>query len=55
MNPNNLLSYLAIPQVIACGGTWIAPTEAIRNHDWDIIAKNVRETCSLVMGNDDGK
>lgn len=55
VNPNNLLSYLAIPQVIACGGTWIAPTEAIRNHDWDIIAKNVRETCSLVVGNDDGK
>ena len=50
VNPLNLLSYLAIPQVVACGGTWIAPTEAIRNHEWEVIAKNVRETCALLAG-----
>ncbi|HAS6309162.1 TPA: bifunctional 4-hydroxy-2-oxoglutarate aldolase/2-dehydro-3-deoxy-phosphogluconate aldolase [Vibrio vulnificus] len=48
VKPNNLLDYLAIPQVVACGGTWIAPTEAIRNQDWQTIANNVRETCKLI-------
>ncbi|MGF1789398.1 bifunctional 4-hydroxy-2-oxoglutarate aldolase/2-dehydro-3-deoxy-phosphogluconate aldolase [Photobacterium profundum] len=48
VKPANLMEYLAIPQVIACGGTWIAPTAAIRDNDWETIANNVRETCKLV-------
>ncbi len=48
VKPTNLMEYLAIPQVIACGGTWIAPTAAIRDNDWETIANNVRETCKLV-------
>lgn len=48
VKPSNLFDYLAIPQVIACGGTWIAPTDAIRANDWQSIASNVRETCKLI-------
>lgn len=48
VKPANLMEYLAIPQVIACGGTWIAPTAAIRDNDWETIANNVRETCKLL-------
>ena len=48
VTPFNLGEYLAIPQVIACGGTWIAPTKAITNHDWDLIAGNVREVCAMI-------
>ncbi|MEC6830777.1 bifunctional 4-hydroxy-2-oxoglutarate aldolase/2-dehydro-3-deoxy-phosphogluconate aldolase [Photobacterium toruni] len=48
VTPLNLSEYLAIPQVIACGGTWIAPTNAITNHDWDLIAGNVREVCAMI-------
>ncbi|WP_299019814.1 bifunctional 4-hydroxy-2-oxoglutarate aldolase/2-dehydro-3-deoxy-phosphogluconate aldolase [uncultured Photobacterium sp.] len=48
VKPSNLLDYLAIPQVIACGGTWIAPTAAIRDNDWETIATNVREICKLI-------
>lgn len=48
VKPANLMDYLSIPQVIACGGTWIAPTAAIRDNDWETIARNVRETCKLV-------
>ena len=48
VTPLNLGEYLAIPQVIACGGTWIAPTKAITNHDWDLIAGNVREVCAMI-------
>ncbi|WP_064609457.1 bifunctional 4-hydroxy-2-oxoglutarate aldolase/2-dehydro-3-deoxy-phosphogluconate aldolase [Photobacterium sp. J15] len=50
IKPANLMEYLAIPQVIACGGTWIAPTEAIRDNDWETIARNVRATCELIKG-----
>ncbi|BDR35787.1 TPA: bifunctional 4-hydroxy-2-oxoglutarate aldolase/2-dehydro-3-deoxy-phosphogluconate aldolase [Photobacterium damselae] len=49
VNPKNLLDYLAISQVIACGGTWIAPTAAINAHDWDLIAHNVREAVKLTQ------
>ncbi len=49
VNPQNLLDYLAIPQVVACGGTWIAPTAAINDHDWDSIARNVREAVKLTQ------
>ncbi|MCD9516095.1 bifunctional 4-hydroxy-2-oxoglutarate aldolase/2-dehydro-3-deoxy-phosphogluconate aldolase [Photobacterium carnosum] len=48
VTPLNLGEYLAIPQVIACGGTWIAPTNTITHHDWDLIAGNVREVCVMI-------
>ncbi|KJG07637.1 2-dehydro-3-deoxyphosphogluconate aldolase [Photobacterium kishitanii] len=48
VTPLNLGEYLAIPQVIACGGTWIAPTSVINNHDWDVIAANVREVRAMI-------
>lgn len=49
IKPSNVMDYLAVPQVIACGGSWIATTSAIANHDWDTIAKNARDTCLLVQ------
>lgn len=48
VKPTNLMDYLAISQVFACGGTWIAPTAAIAANDWQSIAVNVRETCKLL-------
>ncbi|EJE8526015.1 TPA: bifunctional 4-hydroxy-2-oxoglutarate aldolase/2-dehydro-3-deoxy-phosphogluconate aldolase [Vibrio parahaemolyticus] len=48
VKPTNLMDYLAISQVFACGGTWIAPTAAIATNDWQSIAANVRETCKLL-------
>ncbi|MEI8672352.1 bifunctional 4-hydroxy-2-oxoglutarate aldolase/2-dehydro-3-deoxy-phosphogluconate aldolase [Vibrio sp. SA48] len=48
VKPTNLMDYLAISQVFACGGTWIAPTAAIVANDWQSIAANVRETCKLL-------
>ena len=49
IKPSNVMDYLTVPQVIACGGSWIATTSAIANHDWDTIAKNARDTCQLVQ------
>lgn len=48
IKPNNVLDYLAIPQVVACGGSWIATPEAIAANDWEGIAKNVQYTCQLL-------
>ena len=46
VNLGNLASYLALPNVIAAGGTWIATTDAIRDQRWseitDLAAQAVR-------------
>lgn len=45
---NNVSDYLAIGQVIACGGSWIATTEAIDNQDKQTIARNIQNIHSLL-------
>src|SRR5659263_397832 len=37
INPGNVAAYLAMPNVVAVGGTWIATADAIRNQRWDEI------------------
>jgi 2-dehydro-3-deoxyphosphogluconate aldolase/(4S)-4-hydroxy-2-oxoglutarate aldolase len=37
-----LPSYLALPSVLACGGTWIADTASIRERRWEEIAHRAR-------------
>lgn len=37
LNPDNTGVYLRHPAVAACGGSWIAPREAIQARDWDRI------------------
>lgn len=39
---NNIHSYLALPSVIACGGTWLATSSLISSGDFDQISTNVR-------------
>ncbi len=43
----NLADYLAVPSVVACGGTWIAPSDAIREHRWDAIAASAAEAVAI--------
>lgn len=43
VNPGNVQDYLAIKSVVACGGTWMVPSELMDNGDWEAIAKLVRE------------
>jgi 2-dehydro-3-deoxyphosphogluconate aldolase/(4S)-4-hydroxy-2-oxoglutarate aldolase len=43
----NLASYLALPNVIAVGGTWIATAEAIKNQRWDEITGLVAEAVAV--------
>lgn len=43
VNPGNVQEYLAIKAVVACGGTWMVPSDLMDKGDWDAIAKLVRE------------
>jgi 2-dehydro-3-deoxyphosphogluconate aldolase/(4S)-4-hydroxy-2-oxoglutarate aldolase len=49
INPGNLASYLAIPQVVAVGGTWLGAAADIKAGRWDEIEKTIRETVALVQ------
>jgi len=44
----NLEDYLKLPQVIVCGGTWIAKKEVISAKKWDTIERNAAEVVNLV-------
>jgi 2-dehydro-3-deoxyphosphogluconate aldolase / (4S)-4-hydroxy-2-oxoglutarate aldolase len=44
----SLASYLAVPAVAACGGTWVATAEAIREGRWDEIARLTAEAMTIV-------
>jgi 2-dehydro-3-deoxyphosphogluconate aldolase/(4S)-4-hydroxy-2-oxoglutarate aldolase len=48
VSPINLLDYLSVPQVVACGGTWLAPTTEINLNNWSVIAKNVQNVLPLI-------
>ena len=43
----NVRDYLAVPEVIACGGTWIVPKDALANDDWDRIRALASEAAAI--------
>ena len=43
----NLRQYLAYKDIIAIGGSWIAPQELIKAKDWAAIARNAREASAI--------
>ncbi|EJL6466781.1 bifunctional 4-hydroxy-2-oxoglutarate aldolase/2-dehydro-3-deoxy-phosphogluconate aldolase [Vibrio cholerae] len=42
INPNNAQEYLALKSVVACGGTWMVPTDLMDKGDWETLAELVR-------------
>ena len=48
INPSNLKTYLEIPQVLACGGSWLVPKQLISSGKFSAIARLVKEAVSLV-------
>ncbi len=44
---DNLLSYLSLPNVACCGGTWIAPAHLVQTQDWAQITELARDACAL--------
>ena len=47
---NNLLSYLAHPQVIACGGSWMVKSDLVSSQDFERITELTREAVSTMLG-----
>ena len=37
IGPNNAAGYLALPNVLCVGGSWVVPKDAIAQGDWDKI------------------
>ncbi len=48
LKPDNVREYLSSPLVLAVGGSWIAPRDAIRHENWDAIRANAAEARVLV-------
>ena len=48
INIGNLKDYLSLPQVLVCGGTWIAKKDVIAAKRWEDIEKNAAEVVKLV-------
>jgi 2-dehydro-3-deoxyphosphogluconate aldolase/(4S)-4-hydroxy-2-oxoglutarate aldolase len=48
ISASNLAEYLAIPSVIACGGSWLTPIEAITAGDFDVITRLAEEAMQIV-------
>ncbi|HDY7673108.1 TPA: bifunctional 4-hydroxy-2-oxoglutarate aldolase/2-dehydro-3-deoxy-phosphogluconate aldolase [Vibrio vulnificus] len=48
VNPANIKDYLAIPRVLACGGTWMVDKKLIEEGNWEELARLTREAVALV-------
>lgn len=47
INPANVGDYLNVKSVVACGGTWMVPTDLMDKGDWDGLAALVKAVSDL--------
>lgn len=47
ISPGNLGDYLALPHVIACGGSWLTPAEAIAAGDYAQVTRLAEEAVAI--------
>jgi len=47
VSPGNLAEFLAIPAVLACGGSWLTPADAIASGDYERITELAREAVQI--------
>jgi 2-dehydro-3-deoxyphosphogluconate aldolase/(4S)-4-hydroxy-2-oxoglutarate aldolase len=50
VSAKNAADYLALPNVVCVGGSWVAPADAVRAGDWDRITALAREAAALARG-----
>ena len=48
VNLSNVADYLAVPEVVCCGGTWIVPKDALESGDYAAIEKLATDAAALV-------
>jgi 2-dehydro-3-deoxyphosphogluconate aldolase/(4S)-4-hydroxy-2-oxoglutarate aldolase len=51
ITPEKLPDYLKLPYVLACGGSWLAPREALASGDFATIRKRIDEAVKLLAAN----
>lgn len=49
IHEGNLADYLALPSVLAIGGSWMVPAGLIRAGDWNEITRLARRACHLAQ------
>ncbi len=49
INEKNIVEYLSLPNVICCGGTWIAKKDVISAHKFDEITENCKNAVSAAL------
>lgn len=47
VSADNLADYLAVPAVLACGGSWLTPASAIEAEDYDQVTTLAREALQI--------
>ena len=47
VNLTNVADYLAVPEIVCCGGTWIVPKDALAAGDWAKIEKLATEASAV--------
>lgn len=47
VSAENAADYLALPNVVCVGGSWVAPADAVRAGDWDRITALARQAAAL--------
>jgi len=50
INASNVMSYLSFKRVVACGGSWMAPTDWIAAKQFDLIRAEARAASAIVHG-----
>ena len=50
ISESNLNEYLAFNKVIACGGSWMVPADAVANKDWKRIEELTRSAVNKMLG-----
>ena len=52
---SNVADYLAVPEIVCCGGTWIVPKDALASGDYGAIEKLAADASALVRQLRSGK
>ena len=50
VNEKNLNEYLSFSKVVACGGSWMVPSDAVNAKDWKRIENLTRSAVTLMLG-----
>ena len=48
VNLSNVVDYLAVPEIVCCGGTWIVPKDALAAGDYATIERLAAEAAAIV-------